>query len=206
MINFEQLIENAFKAKTEILAILNKSKPIPSISFSFDEYESSFSFDDIVKELNESVVHNSSTIEARTSLIESINKYKELLLLDIKEINTMNSELYQAHLKVKEDFYSIIPEEVTKYKHVIKIPNNQITAQTLIELNLPLNVEPWRLSVFVESDKVDTIRKKIIEILNSKDIREDKNYYSSRIQSERYNIDNDIDKVIKLLEAVKSIK
>lgn len=206
MINFEQLIENAFKAKTEILAILNKSKPIPSISFSFDEYESSFSFDDIVKELNESVVHNSSTIEARTSLIESINKYKELLLLDIKEINTMNSELYQAHLKVKEDFYSSIPEEVTKYKHVIKIPNNQITAQTLIELNLPLNVEPWRLSVFVESDKVDTIRKKIIEILNSKDIREDKNYYSSRIQSERYNIDNDIDKVIKLLEAVKSIK
>ncbi|MBX9839493.1 MAG: hypothetical protein K2X69_14405, partial [Silvanigrellaceae bacterium] len=192
--------------KTEILAILNKSKPIPSISFSFDEYESSFSFDDIVKELNESVVHNSSTIEARTSLIESINKYKELLLLDIKEINTMNSELYQAHLKVKEDFYSSIPEEVTKYKHVIKIPNNQITAQTLIELNLPLNVEPWRLSVFVESDKVDTIRKKIIEILNSKDIREDKNYYSSRIQSERYNIDNDIDKVIKLLEAVKSIK
>ena len=203
MTNFDQLIENAQNAKIEILSLLNKSKCTPDINLSFDE--TSFSLDDIVKELNDSVIHNSSTIDARSALIEHINKYKEALLVEIKELNVLNNELYQAHLKIKEDFYSSIPVEVTKYKHAIRIPNNPITAQTVIELNLPFNVEPWRLFVFVESDRVDTIRKNIIEILNSKDVREEKDYYNSRIQAERYHIDNDIDKAIKLLEAVKSI-
>lgn len=205
MLNLSHLIEKANFTQNSINSINEKFKQIPDTSIQLEEF--SFSFEDIESEINNTKLSNDNTINARIALLDSLNKYKEALHIEIDEIASFNNILSLDVSKLKTDFFNSVPLELFDYNHIIRIPSNQFTNDIVLEMKLPYYLHFNSIIVFSKSDVVQQVRLEIIEKLLIKDPQIDnKNYHSSRVQIEKTSIKFDISQALKLFNSLQNIK
>lgn len=201
--NIQKLIEKSNSTQDEINALYKQMKPVPENTLYIEDYI--INFNTIIEEIEAKNTTNESTIKSKNALIESINKYEDDLNNEIKELSEFNHSIQIKTESLKKELFELIPKELYNYTHSIEMPHNSDTAKVICEIGIPFYFNSYKITAFSKGDVVQQVRLCIIEKLMVESPQPDcKNYHSSRVQVNKYNL-NHITDLVKLLTAISNI-